>query len=150
MLSYSVTPKRKGGPWAQLISRRLVEPADARVHITKTDSAPEMIQAPPPDALLPTNVYIDKTPRQDQRDSTASISDISVFAQCPRKYFLSRYIGWDAGQRAFVNLEEGEEKPDHGELEASEIGTQVHKILAGMLVESPVPAAVELADCFSH
>ena len=35
-----------------------------------------------------TNVYLDRVPPQDQHDSTASITDISVFAQCPRKYLL--------------------------------------------------------------
>jgi ATP-dependent helicase/nuclease subunit A len=148
VLSYSVTPKRKGGPWAQLLARRLFDPADARVRIMTADLAPELIHAPPPDAVLPTNVYIDKTPRQDQRDSTASITDISVFAQCPRKYFLSRYIGWDAGSRSFVDIEESEPRPDRGELDASEVGTQVHAILAGLHVESPVPDAVDLADRF--
>ena len=92
------------------------------------------MQAPPPDAVLPANVYLDRLPRQDQHDSTASITDISVFAQCPRKYFLSRYIGWDAGPRTFVDIEDLP-RPDNGELEASEIGTQVHQILAGIPVE---------------
>ena len=49
---------------------------------------------------------LDRLPRQDQHDSTASITDISVFAQCPRKYFLSRYIGWDAGSKTFVDMED--------------------------------------------
>ena len=85
--------------------------------------------------------------RKDQHDSTASITDISVFSQCPRKYYLSRYIGWDAGSRVPVNFDDLPR--ESGELEASEIGTQVHKILAGMLVEAPAPEAVELADRFS-
>ena len=147
VLSYSVTEKRKGGPWAQLISRQLVDTADRRVRIIRADAAPELIQAPPPDAVLPAHVYVDRTPRQDQHDSTASITDISVFAQCPRKYFLSRYIGWDAGPRTFVNIEDLP-RPDNGELEASEVGTQVHHILGGIPVEAPSAESVELADRF--
>ena len=86
-------------------------------------------------------------PRQDQHDSTASITDISVFAQCPRKYFLSRYIGWNAASRTFVDIEDLP-RTETGELEASEIGTQVHKILAGIPVQDPAAESVELADRF--
>ena len=39
-------------------------------------------------------------------------------------------------------------RPDNGELEASEIGTQVHQILAGVHVEAPAAESVELADRF--
>lgn len=148
VLSYSVTEKRpKGGPWAKLIAEQLVDPADPRVTIRRVDAAPELMQAPPPDAVLPRNVYIDRVPPQDQYDSTASITDISVFSQCPRKYYLSRYIGWEAAQRAFVNVEDSQ-RPDHGELDASDIGTQVHQILAGVSVEAPAAESAELADRF--
>ncbi len=149
VLSYSVTERRRGGPWARLISERLVDPKDSRVRIATTDAAPHMMIAPPPDTVLPTNVYLDRVPPQRQIDSTASITDISVFAQCPRKYFLSRYVGWESGSSAFVNVED-RERPDTGELEASEIGTQVHQILAGIAVEQPAPEASELADRFRN
>jgi ATP-dependent helicase/nuclease subunit A len=147
VLSYSLTDKRKGGPWAQLVARQLVDPMDRRVRIIRADAAPDLVQAPPPDAVLPENVYLDRVPPQDQHDSTASITDISVYAQCPRKYYLSRYIGWDAGPRTFVNIDDLP-RPDNGELEASEIGTQVHHILAGVHVEAPAAESVELADRF--
>ena len=42
VLSYSLTRKRKGGPWAQLIARQLVDPADSRVRIIRADAAPEL------------------------------------------------------------------------------------------------------------
>jgi ATP-dependent helicase/nuclease subunit A len=147
VLSYSTNDKRKPGPWARLISQQLVEPRDPSVFLVATNAAPEPMQAPPPDAVLPANVYLDRLPRQDQHDSTASITDISVFAQCPRKYFLSRYIGWEAGSRTFVDVDDLP-RVDTGELEASEIGTQVHKILAGIQIEEPAPESVELADRF--
>ena len=63
--------------------------------------------------------------------------------------YLSRYIGWDAGTRTFVNIDDSP-RPDNGELEASEIGTQVHQILAGVHVEAPAAESVELADRFLH
>jgi ATP-dependent exoDNAse (exonuclease V) beta subunit len=147
VLSYSTNEKRKPGPWARLIAQQLVETRDPRVSIIVTSAAPEPMQAPPPDAIIPANVYVDRQDRQDQHDSTASITDISVFAQCPRKYYLSRYIGWEAGPKTFVDIEELP-RVDSGELEASEIGTQVHQILGRIPIEQPAPEAVELADRF--
>jgi ATP-dependent exoDNAse (exonuclease V) beta subunit len=94
-LSYSVTPKRKtGGPWAQLIAPRIAANLS-------TAEAPELMQAPPADAVLPQHIYFEDLPRES------------------------------------------------GELDASEIGTQVHHILAGIPVEAPAPEAVELADRFT-
>src|SRR5690606_32826121 len=101
----------------------------------------------PPDAVLPANLYIPRVPHQDQHDSTASITDISAFVQCPRKYFLSRYIGWDSPSRRFIDVEELPQNGT-GELDASEIGTQVHRILANVPVEAPAAEAVELANHF--
>ena len=147
VLSYSTNDKRRPGPWARLIAQQLVEPQDRRISIISTGAAPEPMQAPPPDAVLPANIYLDRLPRQDQHDSTASITDISVFAQCPRKYFLSRYIGWNAASKTFVDIEDLP-RIETGELEASEIGTQVHKILAGIPVQDPAAESVELADRF--
>jgi ATP-dependent exoDNAse (exonuclease V) beta subunit len=147
VLSYSTNDKRRPGPWARLIAQQLVETRDSRVSILQTSAAPEPMQAPAPDAELPENVYVNRMPRQDQHDSTASITDISVFAQCPRKYFLSRYIGWESGAGVLVDIEDLP-RLDTGELEASEIGTQVHKILAGMQIDEPAPESVELADRF--
>jgi CRISPR/Cas system-associated exonuclease Cas4 (RecB family) len=77
------------------------------------------------------------------------VTSISLFQQCPRKYYLSRYLRWQP-QRERLGVEEETEYPerDSGELQASELGTQVHAILAGQLVPDPDPEAVDLADRF--
>ena len=147
VLSYSVTEKRKGGPWARLIDSQLATAPN--IALSRSAEAPQTVIAPPPDAILPTTVHVERLPPQDQRDSTASITDISMFAQCPRKYYLSRYIGWDSTTRTFVNEQEDLPPLDRGELEASEIGTQVHNILAGMTIDASSAEAVELADRFT-
>jgi ATP-dependent exoDNAse (exonuclease V) beta subunit len=49
-----------------------------------------------------------------QYDSNAAVTDVAMFEDCPRKYFLSRYIGL--------------EPPGS---EAASVGSEVHKILAG-------------------
>jgi CRISPR/Cas system-associated exonuclease Cas4 (RecB family) len=49
-----------------------------------------------------------------QHDSTAAVTSVALFDACPRKYFLSKYIGM--------------EQPGTG---AVSLGSEVHKILAG-------------------
>jgi ATP-dependent exoDNAse (exonuclease V) beta subunit len=149
-LSMSVSPRGREGQAAKLLKAQLMNASSGSVCVATGKAAPEIIPAPPPDAVQPIHVYIDRVAPQEQHDSTASITDISIFTQCPRKYFLSRYIGWDggrdAGSRGVVSFEDLPK--DTGELDASEIGTQVHQILAGVHIESPVAEAVELADRF--
>lgn len=86
----------------------------------------------------------------DQYDATASVTSISLFHTCPRKYYLARYLGWN-GERQKVQFDFDADPPpaDSGELDASELGTQVHQILAGVPVETPVDRAVELAGRFT-
>jgi ATP-dependent exoDNAse (exonuclease V) beta subunit len=149
-LSMSVSPRGREGQAAKLLKAQLMNASSGSVCVATGKAAPEIIPAPPPDAVQPIHVYIDRVAPQEQHDSTASITDISIFTQCPRKYFLSRYIGWDggrdAGSRGVVSFEDLPK--DTGELDASEIGTQVHQILAGVHIESPVAEAAELADRF--
>jgi CRISPR-associated protein Cas4 len=49
-----------------------------------------------------------------QHDSTIAVTSISLFEDCPRKYFLSKYLGM--------------EQPAS---DAMSVGSEVHKILAG-------------------
>ncbi len=74
----------------------------------------------------------------DQHDSTASVTSVALFDACPRRYFLGRYLGWQATPRA--ELSRSREVADEP-VEASELGRQVHDLLA----EIPVPNASEQA-----
>jgi ATP-dependent helicase/nuclease subunit A len=78
---------------------------------------------------------------RDSYDSAASATSIALFEACPRRYYLGRYIGWE------------EPLPDGrgsvaGALSASELGNQVHKLLAGETVENAAEEAVRLAERF--
>jgi ATP-dependent exoDNAse (exonuclease V) beta subunit len=54
-----------------------------------------------------------------QHDSTVAVTSVTIFEDCPRKYFLSKYLGLEqAGS------------------DAMSIGSEVHKILAGGSSES--------------
>ncbi|MFM2123865.1 MAG: hypothetical protein RL328_316, partial [Acidobacteriota bacterium] len=70
-----------------------------------------------------------------QYDSTASATSIAIFAACPRRYYLSRYLG----------LEPGPEGPGTG---AIQTGLRVHEALAGQPAASP--EVQRLADNFRN
>jgi CRISPR/Cas system-associated exonuclease Cas4 (RecB family) len=78
----------------------------------------------------------------EQYDSQATVTSIAMFADCPRRYYLSRYLGF-------------EEKPNAPEgagsgagLIATDFGKQVHALLAGAPVEALDPAATRMAELF--
>jgi ATP-dependent helicase/nuclease subunit A len=70
-----------------------------------------------------------------QYDASASVTDVAVYAACPRKYYLSRYLG----------IEPHGEDGARGS-GAIELGIEVHRALAGEPVESA--EAQELAERF--
>ena len=81
-----------------------------------------------------------------QQDSNATVTALSLFASCPRKYYLSRYLGFSGAppKPAASVLTCGEPAG----LSAAELGIQVHFMLAGNAVPDPEPAALRLADVF--
>jgi ATP-dependent helicase/nuclease subunit A len=79
---------------------------------------------------------------EGQHDTNATVTDVSEFAACPRRYYLGRYLGFEGRVRTPAGPAEG------GALSAGEFGTQVHAILAGTPPADPDPEAVELAAVF--
>ncbi len=109
--------------------------------------APEADETGAPAAAAPPPEPIPLRPREPESsaDTATSVSSVAVFAQCPRKYFLSRYIGLDstAGPSAFQTDAEQEEAPDERERGGGkEFGLAVHAWLAGEADADGVPAAV--------
>ncbi len=78
----------------------------------------------------------------EQYDSQATVTSVALFADCPRHYYLSRYLGLDTPARPVENTAAG---PG---LSATDLGMQVHKILAAGPMEVPDPEAVKLAALF--
>ena len=68
-----------------------------------------------------------------QYDSAAAVTSVALFHACPRKYYLSRYLGFEA-------------QPQGSGTGAMELGLAVHRALAGDLCDSP--EANELAERF--
>jgi ATP-dependent helicase/nuclease subunit A len=81
----------------------------------------------------------------DQHDSTASVTSVALFAACPRRYYLGRYLGWQATPRAQISrAREVADEP----VDASELGRQVHDLLAEIPVLNASDQARELASRF--
>jgi ATP-dependent exoDNAse (exonuclease V) beta subunit len=81
-----------------------------------------------------------------QYDSAINVTSLAVFADCPRKYYLQRYIGWN-GRVSFFDAEDNAPDVEDEGFSAADLGSAVHEILAGK--EGDYPADAErLADVF--
>jgi len=80
-----------------------------------------------------------------QYGSSVAVTSVALFQECPRQYFLARYLGWPQARLAPLLPEE--ERDETGP-DAAELGRQVHDLLAGLEVRDAGPVAVELAARF--
>ncbi|MCP5118068.1 MAG: hypothetical protein GY953_45215, partial [bacterium] len=76
---------------------------------------------------------------EGQHDSSAAVTAIGEYLGCPRKYYLSSYLGFDEAARAGVGT---------GAPSGAELGSEVHQLLAGIELEEPSAEAVSLAESF--
>ena len=85
-----------------------------------------------------------------QYDSAASVTSIALFADCPRRYYLARYLGWEGGRPRPIRMEEEaeEEEADRDQVDSTEFGRQVHALLAGGLRDGASADALALAERF--
>jgi CRISPR/Cas system-associated exonuclease Cas4 (RecB family) len=77
-----------------------------------------------------------------QYESNATVTALAKFAKCPRAYYLSHYLGFEGKPRKTPESAAGEAPT------ASELGNQVHQLLAGIAVADPHPQALRLAETF--
>ena len=73
-----------------------------------------------------------------QHDSAVTVTALATFADCPRKYHLAHDLGWE--QRRPVRLAERTDEFDAPSIPASELGREVHRLLAGEQVEAGADA----------
>ncbi len=103
--------------------------------LVDTNAAAEttVISAPPRSktSQIPTVEIVEPPVITGQHDSTAAVTSVALFDLCPRKYFLSKYIGLESEQTGTG---------------AMSLGLEVHKILAGGT--SNLLEAQELAERF--
>jgi ATP-dependent exoDNAse (exonuclease V) beta subunit len=89
--------------------------------------------------------FVDRPALTEQHDAQANVTSIAMFADCPRRYYFSRYLGFEATGGAVPRLVAASQAATQP---ADVFGKQVHALLAGAAVESPDPEAVMLADLF--
>jgi ATP-dependent helicase/nuclease subunit A len=160
VLSYSVFGKRK--EWAAALEASLgldlsvpaqrvqrIEGAHGEIfalRICASDKSPEFrepAQLPPAAA----QVQIVTRPLVDnQYDFAASVTSVALFAHCPRRYYLERYLGWHGNSPRKLPTAEQEDPGD--EVDASQFGLDVHALLAGQLVEHATAEARKLVEAF--
>ncbi len=109
----------------------------AMAGIPETTSKVEAPLAAPatPVAERPAEMLMEAPRVSGQYDSSVSVTDVALFAACPRKYFLARYVG----------LQPEPTGPGTG---AIELGLEVHAALAGQGTESE--EARELVQRFGN
>jgi CRISPR/Cas system-associated exonuclease Cas4 (RecB family) len=76
-------------------------------------------------------------------ESNVTVTSLTLFADCPRRYYLARYLGWDTTPK-------GTSGAPTGPLTSSELGRQVHALLASQEVPAPDLEALRLADTFDR
>jgi ATP-dependent exoDNAse (exonuclease V) beta subunit len=113
------------------------------VRVLSTDRPPAPVQqlslafdSEIPDIVSP-------PPISGQHDSTASVTSIALFADCPRRYYLARFQSRDSHGAV-----PDEDQPKREKIDASEFGRQVHALLAGGERAGASPAALALAARF--
>jgi ATP-dependent helicase/nuclease subunit A len=80
-----------------------------------------------------------------QYDSAVNVTSVALFAKDPQRYYTERYLGWQTRpRRRLADIETDIED----RLPASELGSQVHALLAGMDVETPDIRASKMAETF--
>ncbi len=90
-------------------------------------------------------------PGKAQHDANVTVTALSTFAHCPRKYLLAQYLGLEQTRRVklgSIEDSDNDEDPETSEISASERGKQVHALLAGVTVENPDWHASRLARTF--
>lgn len=116
--------------------------------------------SPPPFSIEPLEAERFQLPRLEpfppggQADAAAAVTAVSVFSDCPRRYYLSRYLGLEEeptagdtdGEEPPFDVEAADAEPT-GIATAGELGQAVHEILAG-LREPGEGEAARLAGVF--
>jgi ATP-dependent helicase/nuclease subunit A len=144
ILSYSAAKQKPTG-WAKWVDEYFGQ------KVRYTDADPPHLSADAAAARLPEAVPVLPRPVvEDQHDTAVNVTSLALFAKCPRKYYIERYLGWSTGRRSHFDPEAAlavDDETDEGDVSAAELGSLVHDLLAAKQGEYP-PEAHTLADIF--
>ena len=128
---------------------QLVEAPDGEKFLLRTfatNAAPEPRARTAPEAAATAVETLARPPVSAQHDFAASVTSVALFAHCPRRYYLERYLGWPGHTPRHLRFTEDEDGDE--EMDASEFGLAVHALLAGNSVAEATGAARKLAEAF--
>lgn len=119
---------------------------DFEIRLFRTNATPENPYGP--DAAGAEEAVIEVAPpeRAGQFDSTASITALIEFYECPRRWFLGSYLGFR--QRPPVVFGDDSEEDEPEEAAGLEFGALVHRLLAGGNAGDAEPEAWEMTERF--
>lgn len=85
-------------------------------------------------------------------ESSVPVTAVAAFAECPRNYYLSNFLGAPSAAAVWLDEEDGPEPGGRGadEPDAGEFGRQVHALLAGEAVPEAGIEARNLAGAFAQ
>ena len=168
LLSASFGPRSPLKHWAKLIQNKLgldFKTVDTESCVKQYEGYVIRYcvsdQEPEPGGLAPTPAageieWVQPREGFEQQDSEIAITSAALFRQCPRKYFLSRYLGIDSPRPLppappEQSIPEQSRSPATGQPPASQFGHHVHQALAGSpLDEQSEPEVAALVHAFEQ
>jgi ATP-dependent exoDNAse (exonuclease V) beta subunit len=117
-----------------------------KLQLRVVDRAPELLagaRAARTSEVAPAKrIWLDAPEATGQQNTNAAVTELVEFSNCPRRYYLRHYLGFDVRARGCA------EAGADAELSASELGIQVHELLAGIAVADADENALRMADNF--
>lgn len=163
VLSYSTGERSPGSLWSKQVaakaglSKNSLEEADSvgwiggvrvRRIVSRQRQAPSCKWVA---SALAEPAELSPPVRTGQHDSSAAVTDVGEYLACPRRYFLGRYLALGAKPRRGL-IEPGEEAipEEASDVDGTELGSQVHALLAGASVSDATEEALRLARVFER
>ena len=166
-LILSFTKPRNPSPWARMVDSRFqvntfapsAEPYRSTVALPNFETFDVSLYVkdtdPPEPAVLDSAktkeagiITIARPEVVAQHDTAVNVTSLAIFADCPRKYYLQRYIGWNGRAISIDDEDLGADNGDSADdVSAADLGSAVHEILAGKPGEYPEEAQ-RLANVF--
>ncbi|MBG99496.1 MAG: hypothetical protein CMN58_04005 [Solibacterales bacterium] len=101
-----------------------------------------------PEEISPVELVQTVNHRPDYSDSAATVTGVSLFSTCPRRYYLSHYLRFRAKHRPInpipTTVLNEDYSAEYDKPDSEELGLRVHAILAN--ASEPDPAEKEVAQ----
>ena len=172
ILSCYFGPKSSATHWASAIKGKLAIDfktldetpqtkliGDLRFRLFRTDRDP-VTEPPANDEVEAAPVAWAEPMRAplDHSDSAAPVTAVALFAECPRRYYLSRFLGFPEDREPAVRsaaeslasapAEDQETAAERDTPDPEELGSRVHALLAGAAPDPGEGEVIELARRF--